>query len=81
MGDITSIPGALQTASSAIQRSTTNLRKDADVVAHANGNTVDTREMIGALIDARQQVLYTRAAVRIINASDEMIQSLLDVRA
>jgi glucosamine 6-phosphate synthetase-like amidotransferase/phosphosugar isomerase protein len=79
MSDIAAIPPAIQTATSAIRRSQENLGKDAVVVA--NSTSVESRDTIGALVDAREQVLYTRAAVKIINASDEMMKSLLDVRA
>jgi hypothetical protein len=33
------------------------------------------------MIDARQQVLYTKAAARILSAADEMTKALLDVHA
>jgi hypothetical protein len=79
MNAITAIPGAAQIATGAIQRSVDGLRKDADMVARSTD--VSSRETLGALIDSRQQVLYTAAAARLIDASDEMIRSLLDVRA
>jgi hypothetical protein len=79
MNGITALPGAAQIATGAIQRSVDSLRKDADVVARSTD--VSSRETLGALIDSRQQVLYTAAAARLINASDEMIRSLLDVHA
>jgi flagellar hook-associated protein FlgK len=37
--------------------------------------------MIAALVDSRQQVLYTSAAAKLISASDDMLASLLDVKA
>jgi len=79
MNGITPLPGALQIATGAIHRSVDNLRKDANVVARSTD--VSSRETLGALIDSRQQVLYTAAAAKLIKASDEMIASLLDVRA
>src|SRR5215510_14765869 len=72
-------PSAVQIATTAINRSQANLRKDATVVA--SSSTVMSKDTIAAIIDSRQQVLYTSAAARLINASDEMMQSLLDVHA
>src|SRR5262245_55018593 len=79
MNGITAIPGAAQIATNAIHRSVDNLRKDANIVAQSND--VTSRETLGAMIDSRQQVLYTAAAAKLISASDEMLASLLDVRA
>jgi hypothetical protein len=79
MNGITAIPGALQTATGAIRRSVEDLRKDANVVARSTD--VTSRETLGALVDSRQQVLYSAAAAKLIKASDEMIASLLDVHA
>jgi hypothetical protein len=78
MTSISSIPGAVQTATTAISRSTSALAKDAAVVA---SQKADTRELVEALVDSRQQVLYTAAAVKILNASDEMSRSILDIKA
>jgi hypothetical protein len=72
-------PPALQSATSSITRSLNNLRKDATVVA--NSDTVMSKDMIAALVDSRQQVLYTSAAAKLISASDDMLASLLDVKA
>jgi hypothetical protein len=36
---------------------------------------------VAALVDSRQQVLYTQAAARIISATDIMTKSLLDIHA
>jgi hypothetical protein len=72
-------PPALQSATSSITRSLNNLRKDATVVA--NSDTVMSKDTIAALVDSRQQVLYTSAAAKLISASDDMLASLLDVKA
>ncbi|MEO8062907.1 MAG: hypothetical protein ABI821_09170 [Pseudomonadota bacterium] len=76
---IGAIPSALQSATGAINKSLRAVEKDANVVARSSG--VDARETVGALVDSRQQVLYTQAAAKIVKASDEMVQSLLDIRA
>jgi hypothetical protein len=72
-------PSALQSATTTISRSLNNLRKDATVVA--NSSTVMSGDTIEALVDSRQQVLYTSAAAKLISASDEMLASLLDIHA
>jgi hypothetical protein len=73
------IPNALQSATGAIHRSGRNLEKDANVIARSSA--VDARETVGTLVDSRQQVLYTQAAAKIIKASDEMLESIIDIRA
>jgi hypothetical protein len=73
------IPGALQSATGAINRAGKSLDKDAAVTAASV--SVESRDTAGALIDSRQQLLYTQAAAKIISASDELMQSLIDIRA
>lgn len=73
------IPSALQSATGAINRAGKSLDKDAAVTA--SSMAVESRETLGALVDSRQQLLYTQAAAKIISASDEMMQSLIDIRA
>ena len=54
---------------------------DQDAAVVANSSAVEARDTLNALIDSRQQLLYTRAAAKIISTSDAMTQSLLDIRA
>ncbi len=81
MSDITAIPSAsaVQIASNAIRKSQTELRKDASVVA--NPNEVEMRDTVHAMVDSRQQLLYTRAAAKLISTEDQMTKSLLDIQA
>ena len=79
MAAITRIPGALQSATGAIQRSAKSLDADADVVAKAQ--TAESRDSLQALIDSRQQLLYTKAAAKLIDTSDEMMSTILDITA
>jgi len=79
MSIISPATGPLQIATTAIRRSQQELARDAHVVA--NAAEVDTPQIVEALVDARQQVLYTKAAAKIIRAADEMTKSLIDVRA
>jgi hypothetical protein len=78
MSSITAIPGATQIATGAIQRSTKALARDAAVVATPG---VASRDLVAALVDSKQQVLYTAAAAKLISASDEMTRSILDAIA
>ena len=79
VASIAAIPGALQSATGAIHRSGKALEKDANVIARSSA--VESRDTIHALIDSRQQLLYTRAAAKIITASVDMTKTLLDIRA
>lgn len=79
MSAITPVSSPLQIATNAIRKSQHELAKDAHTIA--NAAAVDTPAVVNALVDARQQVLYTRAAARIVSAADEMMKSLIDVRA
>jgi hypothetical protein len=76
---IARIPGALQSATGAINRNLRALDKDAAVIARSPA--VESRETVHALVDSRQQLLYTQVAAKIIRATDEMTESLLDIRA
>jgi len=77
--NVTAIPPALQSATSTIQRSQAGFDRDAAVVAQPDA--IDSADMIGALVDSRQQLLYTAAAAKLISTSDDMMASLLDVHA
>jgi hypothetical protein len=79
MTEVAFIPSTLQSATSTIRRAVKSLEKDANVVARSSA--VESRDTLGALVDSRQQLLYTRAAVKIITASDAMTKTLLDIRA
>jgi adenylate kinase len=89
MNGIANIPSAFQSATNTIRRAQENVDKDAGVIAsstivderNADARKVDARETVNALVDSRQQVLYTQAAARIIRATDAMTKTLLDVHA
>ena len=55
------------------------MEKDAAVVAKSQ--QAQSRAALDAMIDARQQVLYTRAAAKIIDASNEVTKGMLDMVA
>jgi len=77
--NVTAGPNALQSATAMINRSQAGLRRDAAVVASPQG--VTSPGTIAALIDSRQQLLYTSAGAKMIQASEDMLASLLDVHA
>ena len=49
--------------------------------AAGGGLSVGSPDFLNAMVDARQQTLYTAAAARMISTSNQMIGSLLDVTA
>ena len=79
MNTVTAIPGAFQGATQALQKAVQANDRDAQVIA--NSGAVDSRDVVAALVDSRQQLLYTQAAARIISASDVMTRTLLDIHA
>lgn len=78
MTGISAIPSAMHSATATIQGSTNAVARDAAVVAQPG---VASKELIQALLDSRQQVLYTSAAAKLISASDQMQQSIIDIMA
>ncbi len=79
MTSITSLPSVQQIATSAIKRSVQNVTRDASVVA--NSQDAGAANTVEALVDSRQQLLYVKAAAKIITVADEMTESLIDTRA
>ncbi len=79
MSTIPSLPSVQQIATSSIKRSVQNVTRDASVVA--NSQNVTAANTVEALIDSRQQVLYVKAAAKIITVADEMTESLIDIHA
>lgn len=80
MSDIPAVSASpLHIAASSIKRSLGNLAEDAKVVA--NPQAVPSAETLQALVDAKQQVLYTKAAAKIFSTTDDQVKSLLDTRA
>jgi predicted HAD superfamily Cof-like phosphohydrolase len=79
IASIAAVPTALQSATNAIQKSHKALEEAANVVARSGA--VESRDTLEALIDSRQQLLYTKAAAKLIRAADEITQSLIDIRA
>jgi hypothetical protein len=76
-----SIPAAnvFQSASATIQRAVAGLSRDAATVAASS--ITQTGKLLPALIDSRQQLLYTQAGAKMIETANQMMGSLLDIRA
>ena len=100
MSDIYSLGsmlGAVQGASTTIQRSSAAVKRDAEVVAASSaadsassadsgasadaGSSIASRDVVAALIDSRQQLLYTQAGAKMMSTADEMLGTLIDIRA
>lgn len=79
MNSISSLGNVFQSASATIQRSVANVSRDAAVVASAP--VTNTSDVLPALIDSRQQLLYTQAGAKMIETANQMMGSLLDIRA
>jgi len=78
MNAIAAGPGIFPLGRETISRATSRAEQDAEVVARSD---VDSRDVTTALIDARQQVLYTRAGARMVSAAKEMLGSIVDIIA
>jgi hypothetical protein len=85
MSDITGIPSVMASATNAIRKSVDRVAQDAHVVANSSTadstSGVEQRDVVNALVDAKQQVIYTKAAAKMIRTADEMVSSLLRVKA
>lgn len=69
----------LQNATAAINRGVAGLSRDAATIASSSTDNVS--DLLPALVDSRQQLLYTKAAARLMETADQMMGSLLDVQA
>lgn len=79
MDSVNSTANVFQSASATIQRAVANLSRDAATVAASS--ITQTGELLPALIDSRQQLLYTQAGAKMIETANQMMGSLLDIRA
>lgn len=72
------LAGPQQLAAAAIQNAVKGMNRDAAVVA---SGSMDVNDVLPALIDSRQQLIYTQAAAKMINTANEMLGTLIDVQA
>ncbi len=73
------MPSAVPSASVGIHRAVAQVKRDASLVA--SSSVADPKDMLPAMIDSRQQLLYTQAAARVMSTADEMLGTLIDIRA
>ena len=76
---IETLPSVAQSASATINRGVQGLSRDAAIVASASID--DSGDMLAALVDSRQQLLYTQAGAKLMNTASEMLGTLIDIRA
>jgi hypothetical protein len=84
MNSITSagnLPDIMQSAGSTIGRAVARASGDAAVIASASTGGVDGGELLTALVDSRQQLLYTQAGAKMMETASQMLGSLIDIRA
>lgn len=74
---IASAPNIVQSASTMLSRAASSMASASATVASAT----DVNDMLPAMIDARQQLLYTQAAAKMISTANAMMGSLIDTRA
>lgn len=74
---ISSAPTLIQSASTIISRAGDALNNASATLASA----ASIKDVLPAVIDARQQLLYTQAAAKMISTANAMIGSLIDTHA
>jgi hypothetical protein len=75
---IETLPSAVQSAATTINRAAQGMNKDAAVVA---SSVADSGDMLQALVDSRQQLLYTQAGAKLMDTANEMLGTLIDIQA
>jgi hypothetical protein len=81
LGPLANGLGALQNARAGIQKAVKGLSRDAVQIAQSATQENGADNVVSALVDARQQRLNAQASARVMKTADEMIGTLLDVRA
>ncbi len=72
----------IQSSELGIQRGLANVARDAQVVADASTapDGAGDDQMVGALLDARQQALNVEASARALSIQDRVLGSLIDIK-
>ncbi len=74
------LSSVMQSAATAINRGAAGVARDAAVVA--GGSVSDGGEqMLSALVDSKQQLLYTQAGAKMMETAGQMLGSLIDISA
>jgi hypothetical protein len=70
----------MQSATTTIHRSVDGVSRDAAVVAGASMGD-GGEQMLAALIDSKQQLLYTQAGAKMMETAGQMLGSIIDIKA
>ena len=74
------LSGTIQSAVTTINRGVAGVNGNAAVVA-ANSVADGGSETLGALVDSRQQLLYTQAGAKLMETADQMLGTIINIRA
>jgi hypothetical protein len=80
ISSIAGLSGAFQSASTTISRAVAGASQDAGAVASSSMGG-DPSAMLAALVDARQQLLYTQAGAKMMSTANEMLGTIIDISA
>jgi hypothetical protein len=80
ISSIAGLSGAFQGASTTISRAVAGASRDAGAVASSSMGG-DPSAMLAALVDARQQLLYTQAGAKMMSTANEMLGTIIDISA
>jgi hypothetical protein len=80
ISSLSGLSGVFHGASTTINRAVTGAGRDAAAVASATGAR-DPNAMLTALVDARQQLLYTQAGAKVMSTASEMLGAIIDISA
>ena len=80
ISSLANLPNAFQGASTTISRAVAGANADASAVASSSMGG-DPSAMLAALVDARQQLLYTQAGAKMMNTASEMLGTIIDISA
>ena len=80
IASLASLPSAFQGATTTINRAVSGAAQDAATVA-SGSLAQDPSAMLAALIDARQQLLYTQAGAKMMSTASEMLGTIIDISA
>jgi hypothetical protein len=69
----------LQVAGAAVSRGVAGVSHDASMVAASSIGAGD--QVLPALLDSRQQVLYTQAAAKMLDTANQLMGTIVDIHA
>jgi hypothetical protein len=74
------LSSVMQNAATTINRSVDGVSRDAAIVAGASMDD-GGEQMLTALVDSKQQLLYTQAGAKMMETASQMLGSIIDIRA